>query len=442
MKLRDTLDTTALWANPAPLSTFQNHIDPAWIEQALDATGTASVRKRRLPAEQVIWMVLGMGLFRDRSISDVVDKLDLTIPAESVSVTSSAVAQARQRLGDEPMQWLFNRTAHRWAHKSASNHRWRDLALYSVDGSTFRLPDTAENAEAFGYPKTGRSASAHPQVRLVALMALRSHLVAGVRFGPFAQGEHTLATPLFEQLPERSLTIVDKNFLSAGLLTSIQDVEQQRHWLIRAKKNTRFKKLRKFADGDYLVEMKVSPSARKKYPHLGEQWQARAVEYHHQNQTCWVLTSLTDVERYPAEEIVELVAERWEIEQGYDEIKTEMLNAEVTLRSKSPEAIRQELWGILLAYNLVRLEMERIADQAEVAPTRISFITSLRFIKDEWLWCAVASPGAIPRHLKRLREDIQRFILPPRRRHRSYRREVKIKMSSYPRKRRSDDRAP
>ena len=105
--------------------------------------------------------------------------------------------------------------------------------------------------------------------------------------------------------------------------------------------------------------------------------------------------------RLPAEQVVWLVLgmalfrERWELELGYDEIKTEMLEREESIRSKSPAAVAQELWGILLAYNLVRLEMERVADEAGVEPTRISFITALHLVCDEWLWCAVASPGAI-----------------------------------------------
>jgi hypothetical protein len=115
----------------------------------------------------------------------------------------------------------------------------------------------------------------------------------------------------------------------------------------------------------------------------------------------------------------------------------------IPLRSKSVDRVRQEIWGLLIAYNLIRLEMERAADAAGGPPTRISFVAVFRMICGEWLWCAGASLGAIPRYLRRLRENISLFVLPPRRRERSYPRAVKIKMSSYPRKRRpSDTRAP
>jgi hypothetical protein len=134
---------------------------------------------------------------------------------------------------------------------------------------------------------------------------------------------------------------------------------------------------------------------------------------------------------------VSLYHERWEIELGYDEIKTEMLDREEAIRSKTPDGVRQELWGILIAYNLIRLEMERVAAAAKVEPVRISFVNAMRLICDEWLWCAIASPGAIPKHLRNLRAALTGLVLPPRRSERSYPRAVKIKMSNYPRKRRS-----
>jgi hypothetical protein len=108
-----------------------------------------------------------------------------------------------------------------------------------------------------------------------------------------------------------------------------------------------------------------------------------------------------------------------------------MLGREEAIRSRKPAGIGQELWGVALAYNLVRLEMVGIVDEADVAPTRISFVMALRLIRDEWLWCAVAKPGAIPRHLRELRAEVLRFVLPPRRSQRSYPRVVKKKFSRY-----------
>ena len=97
------LAATAMYAKPEPFETFRRHIDPVWIEQALAATGTATVRRRRLPVEEVVWVVLGMALFRDRPIEDVVSKLDLALPGGGGTIARSSVSEARARLGSEPI---------------------------------------------------------------------------------------------------------------------------------------------------------------------------------------------------------------------------------------------------------------------------------------------------------------------------------------------------
>ncbi len=112
-------------------------------------------------------------------------------------------------------------------------------------------------------------------------------------------------------------------------------------------------------------------------------------------------------------------------------MKTEMLERQEAIRSRKPPGVGQELWGVGLAYNLVRVEMVRMAKEANVPPTQVSVVMALRLIRDEWLWCAVAKPGAIPRHLRELRAEVLRFVLPPRRSQRSYPRVVKNKFSLY-----------
>lgn len=442
MHLRQTLACVAQVPRPESFDNFRRYIDPAWIQDALEATGKASLRRRRLPAEQVIWLVLGMALFRDRCIVEVAESLNIALPGRRGPIVSgSAVAQARARLGAEPMEWLFETCARQWAHKSADSHRWRGLALYGVDGTTLRIADTAENRSEFGLPGGGpRGQAAYPQVRLLALMALRSHLIAATSFGSFTIGETTYAHGLWSELPDQSLCIIDRNFLAADVLLPLTRGGSSRHWLIRAKRNLKWRVLETLGKDDYRVEMSVSRTARRKDPSLPERFELRALRYQRRGfQPQWLLTSMTDEKRYPAHEVVELYHERWELELGFDEIKTEMLDREEALRSQSPDRIRQEIWGILLAYNLIRLEMQHVADEAKVAPTRISFIMSLHLICDEWIWSASASPGAIPRHLRDLRSKIKRFVLPPRRAERRYPRAVKIKMSGYPRKRRPDE---
>jgi hypothetical protein len=443
--LGPALEELAEQPSTATLDTFRQSLDPRWIEEALEATGTATLRKRRLPAEQVVWLVLGMALVRDKPIADVVSHLDLALPGQggTAIVAPSSIAQARSRLGPEPLEWLFNKSAGVWAHASARTDEWRGLALYAIDGTTLRVADSDTNRAHFGLAVGGsRGASGYPLVRLAALMAVRSHVLARCAFGPYATSELALCRELWAHIPDHSLTILDRNFLNANVLVGLHDAEAERHWLTRSKSNTKWKVVKSYGRYDKLVELTVSSAARKQNPELPKTFIARAISYRHPRSKGrqWLLTSLADPNQYPALEIIQLYHERWEIELGYDEIKTHLLEREETIRSRTPAGVMQEIWGILITFNLIRREMENIAKQADVPPTRISFVTAMRFIRDEWSWCAVASPGSIPAKLQRMRDKLLRFVLPARRSDRVYPRAVKIKMSNYARKRRQTSR--
>jgi hypothetical protein len=439
MSFHDALVAVGSVGRPESLDSFRNRVPAEWIEQALAATGTATMRRRRLPAEQVLWLVIGVALFRDRPIEEVVDALDIALPSPRGAVAKSAIPPARKRLGETPVRWLFERTAHEWSRKSLELHRWRGLGLYGIDGSVLRTADTEENRAEFGGWTARKGDSTNPLVRVVVLMALRSHVLAAARFGSYAgTSELGLARELVGDISDHSLTIVDALYLSAEFLHTVND-GRHRYWLTKAKSNTKMRVVHQHAEGDSLVEMQTSDEALAKDPSLPRVWRARAIEYQRSGfPPRTLLTSLLDADAYPAQEIRLLYHERWEIELAYDEIKTEMLRGEVTLRSKSPSAVRQELWGVLIGFNLVRLEMERIAEEAGVAPTRVSFVVSLALVRDEWEWTArTRSPGAVPTHLRNLRDRLKRFILPPRRSQRRYPREVKNDYRRYPRRRRA-----
>jgi hypothetical protein len=144
-----------------------------------------------------------------------------------------------------------------------------------------------------------------------------------------------------------------------------------------------------------------------------------------------LITSLLDPKLYPAKEIAELYHERWEIEIAYDEIKSQTLENKTTLRSQSPERVRQEVYGLLIGYNLVRREMEGMAQKLKLPANRISFQATLLMMRDLFYWAEVAKPGKLPAMLAEMRLKLERFVLPERRR-RSYLRVVKIRVSKYP----------
>lgn len=419
------------------LPKFVASLDPDWIEQALTATGTATIRRRRLPAEQVVWLVIGMCIFRDLSMKELVATMDLALPgSRGIRVAPSSIVQARDRLGDEPLRWLFERTAATWAHASARTHAWRGLAIYGADGTTVRVPDSAENREHFGGQTTRwNSTSGYPLARMVTLMALRSHILAGAHFGSYATAEAPLAEALWPLVPDHSVTLVDRGFLSARTLIGLERGGIGRHWLTRARSDLAHTRIERFAAGDELIELNVSSEARRKDASMPATWRMRAIRYQRRGfAPQLLLTSLLDPERFPAAEIVALYHERWEIELGYNEVKRVMLRREESTRSKSPRGVAQELWGLAIAYNLVRYEAERVAEQAGVPPVRISFVAALTFIESALRSWGTDNLGRAPQRLINLREDLSHYVLPERR-PRSYKREVKIKMSNYPRKR-------
>src|SRR5260370_35216338 len=212
-----------------------------WIREALFCSGVVTLRKGRLAAEEVVWLVIGMGLRRDGPIEGVVDKLELALPdRKRTLIAKSAISQARQRLGDDPLAYLFAVSAAEGSGRSAGSHRWRGLALDGLDGTTMRVADSPENRAAFGGHRNGagRGESGYPLVRAVAMMALRSHVLSAFRFADFATGETTLARGIWNEVPENSLVIVDRNFLVKKDLIHLEP-RGNRHWLSRTQVNAK-----------------------------------------------------------------------------------------------------------------------------------------------------------------------------------------------------------
>lgn len=437
MKLAEALEAVADFSATDRLEGLKQHLNPDFIEDALTWSGTTSVRRRRLPAEQVVWLVIGMALRRNESIERVADVLGLALPdRRDTLLAKGGIARARKRLTAEPLAYLFNVTAAEWSARSADAHRWRGFSVFGMDGTTMRVADSPENRAAFGSQKTHRGEAGYPQVRVVAMMALRSHILSGFRMADYHTGETTLARDIWNEVPEDSLVIFDRAFLVKKDLVDLE-TSGNRHWISRTKSNTTWAIREKLGRDDYLVEWELKGAG------LPTTWTLRAIHYKKKGYPrTTLLTSLLDPELYPAKEVVALYHERWETEIGHDEMKTHMLEREETIRSRTPDGVRQELWGIAIAYNLVRLEMERTAAEAGVSPTRISFVHSLLLVRDEL--GGMTGPrlplGTIPKRLQNLRRNMKRLILPKRRSERVYPRAVKVKMSNYPRKRPSVSR--
>src|SRR5438552_3700861 len=288
MGLGKTVLAVGAGERPASFEQFSAAIEPAWIAEALAATGTASVRRRKLPAEHGAWLVIGMGLFHDRSIAQVVQHLDLVLPTRNGGrghVTNAAFVQARDQLSAAPLAALFAQTAAVWSTAAADTTRWRGLAVYGLDGTTLRVADTRENVAHFGRPgsRSGEGAG-YPQLRLVALSVLRQHLVAAAALGPYRTSELTLAATLWAAVPDHALVILDRGFCSYALFHALADPARQRHWLVRAKTGRTALKVQvvqRLGPGDHVLDLTPSHGTRTAHRTLPAPLRVPAARVHH-----------------------------------------------------------------------------------------------------------------------------------------------------------------
>ena len=426
---------------PPDFARLGEHLPYDWIEAAVTSTDKASIRQRRLPAEQVVWLVIALAIYRYKSVKEIVDSLDLAFSKTGEKcITSGATTQARQRLGEEPLKWLFETSATRWIEQDQDRFLFHGLHLLAMDGTTLRLADSPANREFFGAQTYAKgSVASYPQSRGVTLMMVDTQLVRDARFGAYQSSEMSFAHELLPSIPENSLTIIDRGYLCAELLVNLGRSGSNRHFLIPAKSNTKWELIEGSID-DGLVEMNVSPAARKKDPTLPKKWRARAVRVMNKaGKISYLLTSLLDQTKFKAGDLVDCYSRRWGIETSYRELKHSMLGSALTLRSMTEKGTRQEIWGALIAYNLIRLEMAKAALEAKCEPTAISFTLALMTMRTELMMIGPATAqGNIPAILKRLRERLV-LELKARRPDRKFDRVVKAVAQRYPERRRKVD---
>jgi len=335
------------------------------------------------------------------------------------------------------MEWLFRRVAGAYA-SSPGVETYAGLELFAVDGSCARLQDSDKNFEHFGKPggRGGAGDAGYPQLRLAALMNLRTRLLVDASFGPYKTSEQELARELWSSVPNDSLVILDRGFINYEVFASLLDSGDNKHLLVRARADLKYEELEQLADGTVTARIRPTQAVRRAHPDIRESITVRVVHYQHDGgKPSRLFTTLLDPEQHPAQALVDLYHERWEIEIGFDELKTHMLERKECLRSKTPEGVEQELWGLLLTYNLVRREMLLAAESHELPPQRISFRSSLLWIRNFWAGAWTMSPGKIPKHLGDFRSTLDVLILPLRRSGRRFPRHVKIKMSNFKRNR-------
>jgi hypothetical protein len=389
------------------LGVIAKTVPPETVRAVLAATGTASRRQRDLPAHVVVYYVIALALYMQASYREVLRCLLegvqwLLGPGATVTVAGkSGISKARTRLGWQPLQQLYDQLVQPIAvpeTKGAWYRRWR---LVSLDGSTLEVADEARNAQVFGRPAASRGASAFPQLRFVALVENGTHVLFGTRCGPYATGETTLAAEVLHRLRAGMLVLADRLFYGYALWTQASATGADLLW--RVKQTLRLPVEQRLPDGSYLS--RIYPSAQDRR-HGRQGVVVRVIEYTLEGvpgaePRYRLLTTLLDPAVAPATELAALYHERWEIETAFDELKTHMRGARIVLRSKTPDLVRQEFYGLLLAHFAIRGLMHEAALQAGEDPDRLSFLHAIRVVRRQLPRFTALPPGGLDRPPRR-----------------------------------------
>src|SRR5271169_5864968 len=357
------------------------------IRGVLVATQKESVRQRDLPAHVVVYYVIALALYMQSSYREVLRCLLegiqwLLEPSAGIHVAgNSGISQARTRLGWEPLRQLHDEVVKPIAVTATQGAWYRQWRLVSLDGSTMDVADEQANDEAFGRPGASRGSSAYPQFRFVSLVENGTHVLFGTRMCPYAAGENTLAKDVLGALNSEMLCLADRGFFGFEMWRQALATKAQLLW--RIKKNIRLPCDKRLADGSYLSRIYPSEKDRKNQTNA---IRVRVIEYRLEGVTdaepiYRLVTSVLDPQQAPAPELAALYHERWEIETALDELKTHLRGAKIVLRSKTPDLVRQEFYGLLMAHFAVRALMHEAALKANVDPDRLSFVHAVRVVR-------------------------------------------------------------
>ena len=370
---------------------------PGKVHAVLAASKKESVRQRDLPAHVVVYYVISLALYMQSSYREVLRCLLegiqwLAEPSGGIKVAgSSGISQARTRLGWEPVRELHDAVVKPIAVADTKGAWYRHWRLVSMDGSTLDIADEKGNDETFGRPGSSRGKSAYPQIRFVSLVENGTHVLFGSRMADYNTSEVALAKPVLPNLCKGMLCLADRGFFGFEMWKQAAATGADLVW--RVKKNLLLPCEKRLPDGSYLSRIYPSQKGQRR-GHKGVV--VRIVEY-------WLegvegaeplyrlTTTILDHERAPAADLAAIYHERWEIETAFDELKTHLRGAHIVLRSKTPDLVRQEFYGLLMAHYAVRGLMHEAALRAHEDPDRLSFLHAVRIVRRK-----IVSYGAIP----------------------------------------------
>jgi hypothetical protein len=370
------------------------------VDAALEQTKRASLRERDLPAHVVVYYVIALALYMRSSYREVLRCLLegvqwLLDPSATVKVAGkSGISQARSRLGSEPVKALYDSVVAPIAAAETQGAWFREWRLISLDGSTLDVADTAANEKAFGRPGASRGGSAFPKIRFVALLENGTHVLWAARVDKYSTDELTLAEDVVPALRKGMLCLADRFFPSYKLWNSAAHTGADLLW--RTRKIARLEVDRRFPDGSYLSRIYPTTSDRR---NQRKSVVVRVIDYRldkvlNSEPIYRLITTILDPKQAPAKELAALYHERWEIETALDELKTHLRGAQIVLRSKTPELVQQEFFGLLMAHFAIRGLMHEAALRADEDPDRLSFLHSVRVVQRRMARFAAIPPSA------------------------------------------------
>jgi hypothetical protein len=370
------------------------------VHAVLKKTGRASRRERDLPAHVVVYYVIALALYMRSSYREVLRcllegvqwLLDPSLPVKVAG--KSGISQARTRLGAEPLKQLYEAVVTPIAGRDTKGAWYRHWRLVTLDGSTLDIADTAENEKEYGRPGASRGSSAFPKIRFVGLLENGTHVLWAARMAPYATDEITLAQQVVPALQKGMLCLADRFFPSYRLWQAAAKTGADLLW--RTRQNARLDVDQRLPDGSYLSRLYASTSDRRKQRNAIT---VRAIDYCLQDvpgaePVYRLITTILDPERAPAKELAALYHERWEIETALDELKTHLRGAQIVLRSKAPELVAQEFYGLLMAHFAIRGLMHEAALRADEDPDRLSFLHTVRVVQRRLPRLAALPPSA------------------------------------------------
>lgn len=354
------------------------------VKRALEATGRMSRRQRKLPAPTLVYLSIALGLMVSAGAKEVLRRvLDPFRQREWIDAplaSEAAICKARKRLGFEPLKKLFEQVARPIATRRTRGAWFHGRRLVTLDGSSLQVQDSSANARAFGRPKTAKRLAAYPLIRFVMLLENGTRVPFAAAMDRWRTGEVTLAHRVISHLGKGMLCLADRLFYSYDLWT--QAVATGADLLWRVPSYVTLPRLKVLPDRSYLSEIHSGKkgAAARSAPRIPVRVIEFTIKVGSKVEHYRLVTTLLSTRGATAMELARLYARRWNIESALQEIKSCLRGRRVLLRSRLPELVRQDFYGLLLAYFGVRSLMHEGALQEDIEPTSVSFLHALNVV--------------------------------------------------------------